>query len=231
MKSSAEFYREKLYPLQDGVLKIVRDLGLPFYLTGGTALSRHYLHHRFSDDIDLFLNSDDQYSKYVDQLMGHISNEKEPSRLEVLHTNIVATAHYTRFYVGGYGTELKVDIVNDVPYHFGEFEYDESMGKLDSWRNILSNKVAALFRFEAKDYLDVWALCKKFDFNWSEVLNEAMHKEASVDPGETSNLFRSFPFEYLSSINWIEGFDYSNVKEEFAVIAEDIFFGNQNNLS
>ncbi|MCL4511456.1 MAG: nucleotidyl transferase AbiEii/AbiGii toxin family protein [Bacteroidetes bacterium] len=230
MKSSAEFYTEKLYPLQDGVLKIVRDLGLPFYLTGGTALSRHYLHHRFSDDIDLFVNSDDKYSMYVDQLITHVSDKRTPSELEMLQTNIVVTAHYARFFVAGYGTELKVDLVNDVRYHFGEFEIDNTLGKLDAWRNILSNKVAALFRFEAKDYVDVWALSRKFDFNWDDILNEARYKEASVDPGEVSNLFRSFPFEYLISINWIEGLDYSNIKEEFAAISEDIFYGRPNGL-
>jgi hypothetical protein len=28
-----------------------------FYLSGGTAASRGYLHHRFSDDLDLFVNT------------------------------------------------------------------------------------------------------------------------------------------------------------------------------
>ena len=45
---------ERLYPLQDGVLIIVRDLKLPFYLAGGTTLSRFYLHHRFSYYLNLF---------------------------------------------------------------------------------------------------------------------------------------------------------------------------------
>jgi len=40
--------RRNLYPLQDGVLRIVQGLALPFYLTGGTALSRHYFAHRHS---------------------------------------------------------------------------------------------------------------------------------------------------------------------------------------
>ncbi len=36
---------------------IIRDkkLETPFYLTGGTALSRHYFNHRYSDDIVLFV--------------------------------------------------------------------------------------------------------------------------------------------------------------------------------
>ena len=47
-----EFYFTKLYPLQDRVLRVINGLDTGFYLTGGTASSREYLHHRFSDDID-----------------------------------------------------------------------------------------------------------------------------------------------------------------------------------
>ena len=41
------FYEASLYPLQNGVLRVARELGSPFYLTGGTALSRGYYHHRY----------------------------------------------------------------------------------------------------------------------------------------------------------------------------------------
>lgn len=51
-----EKYATRLYPLQDEVLKIVNDQKTGFYLTGGTALSRGYLHHRLSDDLDFFVN-------------------------------------------------------------------------------------------------------------------------------------------------------------------------------
>ena len=40
------FYEKNLYPLQNGVLRIAEELGSPFYLTGSTALSRGYYHHR-----------------------------------------------------------------------------------------------------------------------------------------------------------------------------------------
>ncbi|MBW7858763.1 MAG: nucleotidyl transferase AbiEii/AbiGii toxin family protein [Leptonema sp. (in: Bacteria)] len=36
-------------------MKCVSDLKLPFFLTGGTALSRFYLNHRYSDDLDFSL--------------------------------------------------------------------------------------------------------------------------------------------------------------------------------
>ena len=53
------FYSDKLYPFMDmdKVLALIRQADTTFYLTGGTALGRHYLHHRHSDDLDLFVNA------------------------------------------------------------------------------------------------------------------------------------------------------------------------------
>jgi len=41
----------------DRILALVEGSGTDSYLTGGTALSRPYLNHRFSDDLDLFVNA------------------------------------------------------------------------------------------------------------------------------------------------------------------------------
>ena len=46
----------KLYKLQDEVMGIIKGQLGEFYLTGGTALGRFYLNHRYSDDLDFFLN-------------------------------------------------------------------------------------------------------------------------------------------------------------------------------
>ena len=51
------FYLDKLYPLQDIVLRSIEDLETGFYLTGGTAISRAYFHHRYSDDLYFFMNA------------------------------------------------------------------------------------------------------------------------------------------------------------------------------
>jgi len=161
MKSVAEFYEERLYPLQDGVLKIVRDLNLPFYLTGGTALSRHFLHHRFSDDLDLFVNADDRFTVYVEQFTAVFQGKRSAFPFSIVEDSLVSAPSYAGIHVAGYGTELKIDFVNDILSHFGEFEIVERLGRLGSWRNILSNKISALSRFTEKDYIDVWALLKK----------------------------------------------------------------------
>jgi hypothetical protein len=55
-----------------GVLSIVQKVGTPFFLTGGTALSRYYTHHRYSDDLDFFVAGDPNYSGYVDAILKEL---------------------------------------------------------------------------------------------------------------------------------------------------------------
>ena len=49
---------KKLYQIQNKVFKSLKPVLAGFYLTGGTALGRYYLNHRFSEDIDFFINAD-----------------------------------------------------------------------------------------------------------------------------------------------------------------------------
>lgn len=74
MNSYEKYYTENLYPFQDGVLNIVKKSNTPFYLTGGTALSRGYFQHRYSDDLDLFVNQDSAYPTYVQTLLTLFEN-------------------------------------------------------------------------------------------------------------------------------------------------------------
>jgi len=66
VKSEAEFAGhydiEKLYLLQDKFLIFWKTLKLPFYLTGGTALGRFYLNHRYSEDLVFFVNQDEEFN-------------------------------------------------------------------------------------------------------------------------------------------------------------------------
>ena len=64
-----DFYFKQLYPLQDQVLSLIRQVDTGFYLTGGTAASRGYLQHRFSDDLDFFVNDDPRFSLWVERLI------------------------------------------------------------------------------------------------------------------------------------------------------------------
>jgi hypothetical protein len=80
MAADKAYSLNQLYPLQDRVLRTITDCDTDFYLTGGTALSRAYLHHRFSDDLDLFVNyaslkdTDPRFSRYCDQVLNALAS-------------------------------------------------------------------------------------------------------------------------------------------------------------
>ena len=62
------YFFDRLYPFQDAVLREMAALDTGFYLTGGTAASRGYLGHRFSDDLDFFVNDAPLFSLWSDRV-------------------------------------------------------------------------------------------------------------------------------------------------------------------
>ena len=66
-----KFYNN-LYGVQDDLMKMVQDQEVDFYLTGGTALSRCYLNHRYSDDLDFFVNEAPDFKKQTERVVTAI---------------------------------------------------------------------------------------------------------------------------------------------------------------
>jgi hypothetical protein len=126
--------------------------------------------------------------------------------------------------------ELNIDLVNDVAPHYGEFLFDEALGKIDSLRNILSNKFSALYRFEPKDVADIWIICKNFKCNFREIISEAKNKEAGVDPVPIFEILSSFPVDKLNLIKWISKPDHLQFKNDLSIIADDIFNARENSI-
>ena len=74
MTMPSQYYEETLYPFQNGVLEVISRCETRFYLTGGTALSRGYYQHRYSDDLDLFVNNDADYKEQVEAVLSALCN-------------------------------------------------------------------------------------------------------------------------------------------------------------
>ena len=236
MKQPATFYTDILYPFQDGILRIVRKLNTPFYLTGGTALSRHYFNHRFSDDLDLFVNDNDSYGHYIDIIFQAFEKCQKSGELTIDYQRLRKEENHTQFFLlqktdSPYGrVELRLDLVNDLAAHYGGFEHDDILGVTDSWRNILSNKLTSIFRYEAKDFVDIWVIARNRAFLWKEVVQEAKTKEAGIDPIVMYEILTSFPVDALSSVKWNMAVDEKAFLRDLSVIANDIFTGNKNTL-
>ena len=72
-----DFYFAELYPMQDQALRLITEAQTGFYLTGGTALSRGYLQHRFSDDLDFFTNMDKRFTNWCHQVVAVLSSQSD----------------------------------------------------------------------------------------------------------------------------------------------------------
>lgn len=231
MKESGEYYTKNLYPLQDGILNIVKELKLPFYLTGGTALNRNYFRHRYSDDIDLFVNKDINFNQHIEALYKVLQEKQRAGLFSIDYQRTRRSENFFQLFILKEDVELKIDLVNDVASHYGDFINNHVLGKIDSLRNILSNKLSAIFRYEPKDVVDVWIICKNLKCNLREIIDEAKSKEAGVDPVAIYEILSSFPLDKLSIIKWIEKPETEIFKKEIMQIAEDILHGRENSLS
>ena len=212
----------------------MKKLNLPFYLTGGTALGRYYFFHRYSDDLDLFVNNDVKFSKYVQSLFSGFEKEQAKGGFDIDYERIRKTENFSQFFLSkasDNSLKLKIDLVNDIAAHYGEFEWHDKLGKIDSWRNILSNKVSCIFRNEAKDLVDIWEISKNCTFQWREIISEAKTKEAGVDPIVIYNIIKSFPSHLLSSIKFTRSIQEDLFVRDISTIANDILLGNKNSLA
>jgi hypothetical protein len=124
-----------------------------FYLTGGTALSAFFLHHRLSDDLDFFSEAPvgiEEVLALVKSLPGvrDVQYERKYDR---------------KLFILQFSREkfLKVEFTT---YPFPRIEKGPIVEKLqiDSLRDILANKLVAVTdRQDAKDYLDLYCAFKR----------------------------------------------------------------------
>lgn len=218
------YYQKKLYPVQDKALDIINKTAPAFYLTGGTALSRFYLHHRYSEDLDLFVNRDEKFSELTGAITEKLRKEFQVVRIQLSDTDFV------RVFVSENDTELKMEFINDVEYHFHEIQNKGGV-TLDSWQNILSNKITALSRNATKDYADILFLSLNYAFNWADFYDAARLKDTWVNEITSARMIHDFDVQRLSDIRWInEKTDISEFKDHFHIIAKDILMAADNSL-
>jgi hypothetical protein len=230
MRSYSDYFEKKLYPLQDGVLRCVERCKTDFFLTGGTALSRGYYGHRYSDDLDFFVCSDDKFNAMVDAVLAELSKDgfgwddkKDFLRASDFHTLVVSGDRY-----GDIG--LKLDFVNDIAPRFGDVIATPLFRRTDSIRNILSNKMTTLFRFEAKDVADLHEICLHHAFSWASITEEARSKEAGAEAPLAAEIILGMPEADFLSVRWSKEPSWDAFRADLLVIASDIAYGRENSL-
>lgn len=170
----------------------------PFYLTGGTALSRFYLNHRYSDDLDLFQNDSKTFQEDLDRILHTLGEQFEVSVT-------LRSKQFLRLTLLEGEVQFNMEFVNDVPFHVGELKSFPVFSRVDNVYNILSNKLTAIVdREEIKDIVDVVFVAKKYSVDWREIFHSAESKSAGVFPPSVAQRIGEYDLANLSFIKWVE---------------------------
>jgi predicted nucleotidyltransferase component of viral defense system len=211
------FYTTNLYPLQDRVLRIGEQINTKFYLTGGTALSRAWLQHRYSDDLDFFLNNDAAFSEEVNKMLQGLTAQFG-QKLQ----RLIDTSGFHRWVITDEDIHLKVEFVNDVDFRKGAPVKTTLFYQTDTVENIASNKISALSRNEPKDMADLLFIEKHYAPHWPAIIQDAKEKEISVNEVEVASTLGTYKVELLKNVRWTNAPDLKLCENLLSGMAEKI---------
>lgn len=212
------FFFDVLYPFQDQVLLRLNQLDTRFYLSGGTAASRGYLHHRFSDDLDLFLNDDPHFGLWSERVIQSLGTHGDWHAAVLLKEE-----RFVRLALNQPNLQLKIELINDVPAHVGQIRIDPLLGRLDSPENILANKITALIdREEPKDLADIWGFCSQMGLALSDALKGAQSKAAGIFPADLARVLYSVNRAGWELVRWIKAPEYDQYERDLQRLAESL---------
>ncbi len=194
-----QWFEKVLYPFQDEVLRAAAGVETGFYLTGGTALGRIHVRHRYSEDLDLFVNDDDRFQAWVDRMLE--AWRRGPGwQLAVQRRD----PRFVRALVSKGELPLKVEFVNDVRGRVGAPARHEGFGLVDTKENILANKITALLdREEPKDLADVWGLCRRGGLLLKDALAGAASKAVGVFAADVARVLLQASTDDWRLVRWI----------------------------
>lgn len=149
-----------------------------YYWTGGTVLSEFYLHHRDSEDIDLFTEEKEVYLPTIKSFIEKFSKQTHPNKI----------THST--YLGLESFQLQYDdTIFKVDFNYYPFP---RINKGKKWRNIqidslldiAVNKVHTIsMRPRARDFVDLYFIQKTQNWNLQYLILQAKAKfDWHIDP-------------------------------------------------
>jgi predicted nucleotidyltransferase component of viral defense system len=149
-----------------------------FYFTGGTALSAFYLHHRFSEDIDLF--SEEEFDLLP--IRAFIGKAQRALKLKKVDYRQYFELHTFELYFSEKNI-LKVDFSY---YPFPRISIGERYGSLavDSVLDIAVNKVHTIaMKPRARDFIDIYFIVSDYGYDLFDLLMKAKAKfDWHIDP-------------------------------------------------
>lgn len=149
-----------------------------FFLTGGTALSVFYLHHRSSDDLDLFAVEETDLSPIIHWIRVVWQSDQ---------TIIRSNPQFLSLLIEGVKVELVIDPLSEHSER-PRVLLGSNTAAIDTLANIAVNKLCTLVsRTEPKDLVDFYCLHQGVNgLNFDALLQEARKREALFDDPPTA---------------------------------------------
>ena len=164
-----------LTPTQYQFLELVctqQPITRNFYLTGGTALAAFYYQHRFSEDIDLFCETQE-----IDPHVVEAFIKKHQNKLGVIDYKVsqfLGLVSFLLHYKKGH--TLKVDF-NYYPFPQIEKGILYKTLRVDSLYDIAVNKIHTLFmKARSRDYIDLYFILTKEKYDLERLIVDAKAK-------------------------------------------------------
>ena len=158
-----------------------------FFLTGGAALVGYYLHHRNTEDIDLFTleNEIEPGFALVNEVARDMGGEVEP---------IQTSPDFRRLLLRRGDSSIVIDLVHEYVFQVNRDKVVINGIRLDTPEEIFANKLCALLsRSEIRDLVDVRAL--ELAGNSIEIaLEAAAKKDTGFTPGQLAWVLSQISF-------------------------------------
>lgn len=157
-----------------------------YYWTGGTALSEFYLHHRDSEDIDLFTSEQEVDVEAISNFIGIVA--KKLKAKDITSQRFLGLYSFT-FHLPK--TSLKVDF-NYYPFPRINLGKKWQNLEIDSLEDIAVNKVHTMFmKPRSRDFVDLYFILNQKDkFSLERLINLADAKfDWHIEPAQLGENF------------------------------------------
>lgn len=157
-----------------------------YYLTGGTPLAAFYLYHRYSEDLDFFIEEEEVNVVAVQKVIkaAHLQFKLQ----QVSYENFQGLHNFFLKYPNG--ESLKVDF-NYYPFQRleqGELQHNI---QIDSLLDIAVNKIQSIgTRTKARDFIDLYFIVKERGMLIKDLMAAARNKfDFYIDPVQYGKQF------------------------------------------
>ncbi|MEK7558751.1 MAG: nucleotidyl transferase AbiEii/AbiGii toxin family protein [Patescibacteria group bacterium] len=153
------------------------DIFSHFYLTGGTALSEYYLHHRYSEDLDLFSEME------VDPFTIQIILKKLIPILKIKKIDFQQSYNRNLFFLHFENEVIKTEFTY---FPFSEIEKPHAVDHVivESLIDIAVNKTFTIYQNpRSRDFIDLYLILQKKQWKFDNLLQKARIKfDTHIDP-------------------------------------------------